>query len=120
MADMKRISIKRKNLTLNCKDEVARNAIIKSVSGKGTVSCPCEDNTDYSYTGVTSFSMEVKPCRCHGFITFAAEISEIPNISGSFVTDGDDILEAAGGETWEFSVWGHNNKGYITWDKKGE
>lgn len=120
MADMKKILLKRKNLELKCKDEVARNAIIKSDGGSGGVTCPCADNTDYSYTRVTSFTMEVKAVRCHGFITFAEGFSGTPSISGSYVSDGDDISTAKGGETWEFSVWGHGGKAFITWDKKGE
>ncbi|MBQ5666877.1 MAG: hypothetical protein IIV40_01745 [Oscillospiraceae bacterium] len=116
MADMKKILLKRKNLELKCKDEVARAEIPVKVTGTGAVICPCENKKDYSYTNVTKFTMACKPVECHGFVTFGT-LSEPPSVTADW-KNGDDITEAQSGETWEFSVFGHNNKSSIIWQKK--
>ena len=90
-----------------------KNAKVKFVEGSGAVVCPCEDNTDYSYTDVTDFEMVVGAARCHGFITF--ETKGTVTVSGYAATNGDDINEAKDGEIWEFSVWPYNGGSYIIW-----
>lgn len=118
MANMKRLHLKRKNLYLEMKDEVARDAMLKSFEGDGEIICVCEDNRDYSFTDVTDLTLTVQPVRCHGFVTFGTKGTvTVDGYAGS--DTGDDINDAEDGETWEFSVWAHNGKGFITWANKG-
>ena len=117
MADLKKITLKRKNLVLTFKDEVARAEIPVKETGTGEINCPCENKKDYSYTEVTKFTMACKPVDCHGFVTFGEQISEEPSVTADW-KNGDDITEAKAGETWEFSVCGHNGKSSIIWQKK--
>lgn len=112
------LEIEKDDGTIERYDFQDESAKVKFVEGSGAVVCPCEDNTDYSYTDVTDFEMVVGAARCHGFITFGTKGTV--TVSGYADTNGDDINEAKNGETWEFSVWPHNGFGYIIWQKKGE
>lgn len=94
--------------------EIGAVAEPTEITGSGAVAVVLKDNVLYSYTAVTSLDMVVNTNRAHGFITFAASISKI-SVTGAVTTSGDDINEAAGGETWEFD----SLKGHIIWNKRG-
>lgn len=118
MSYVSSVEVKNADGTVERYDLHDKNAEVKPDGGNGNVTCPCEDNTDYSYVYVGDFKMEVKPVRCHGFITFG--IKGTVTVSGYTATNGDDINEAQSNETWEFSVWPHDGLAFITWQKKGE
>lgn len=121
MSYVSSVEVKNADGTVKRYDFHDKNAEVKYKEGAGTtgkVTCPCEDNTDYSYVYVGDFEMVVKAVRCHGFITFGTKGTV--TVNGYAETNGDDINEAQNGETWEFSVWPHDGLGYITWQKKGE
>ena len=90
---------------------VAKPAVIGS---SGAVSFTAEENKEYEYTGVTSLTMAGADVSCHGEITFGEEVGTI-SVTGFMGTLGDDVAEAAAGETWEFDVKG----GRIIWANWG-
>lgn len=68
------------------------------------------DNTEYTYTNVTSLTMVGNNYKACGTITFGDTISAI-NIDGFTASAGDDINTAIAGETWEFNCY----EGCIIW-----
>lgn len=89
------------------------------VTASGVVSVTVADNTEYWFTDVTSLTLEglvtgrVNHISFHGFVFFSDEAA--PTVSGTGVTTGyvmgDDIREAAAGETWEFTF----HSGFLVW-----
>lgn len=86
----------------------------KTVAGSGNVSFTAEDNAEYEYTGVTSLSMVGGKVSCHGTVVFGDSVGSI-SVSGFSGSIGDEISEAAAGETWEFDV----ANGRIIWANWG-
>lgn len=80
----------------------------------GAVAFTFEDNHEYSLSGVTSFRPTFGEIDCFGFVTFGESV-ETPEPTGMVSSDGDDISEAAPGETWEFSC----RKGRVIWKNWG-
>ncbi len=84
----------------------------------GALNFTVQDNTEYSLTGVTDFTMTGAPVTCHGFVTFG--VKGLISVTGFTVSGGDDITNAATGEVWEFSVADHNGGSYIIWKNWSE
>ena len=72
------------------------------VSASGSVSVAIADNTEYSFTDVTSLTLTGNTNEAHGFINFGASKPTI-SVTGFSATGGDDITAAAASESWEFS-----------------
>lgn len=73
-----------------------------ALSRSGAISLVLLDNRRYTFTNVTSLNLTASTVKARGFITFANSFS-VPKISAKAVS-GDDISEAAAGETWEFDT----------------
>lgn len=81
------------------------------IGTSGVISVTLEDNKEYEYTGVTSLTMVGANVNCHGTVKFSSLVTPSKSVSGFTATGGDDITEAAKGETWEFSCF----NGRIIW-----
>lgn len=90
-------------ITYDLEDSEAEKALAE-VSGSGSVTVTVADNTNYSYTSVTSLNMTGANVTCMGTITFGSSPSV--SVSGFVDMDGDDITSVATNETWEFNVLG--------------
>ena len=73
-----------------------------ALARSGAISLVLLDNRRYTFTNVTSLNLTASTVKARGFITFANSFSA-PKISAKAVS-GDDISEAAAGETWEFDT----------------
>lgn len=85
-----------------------------TVTKTGAITVTLADNTEYTFTNVTSLTITASKVDCHGFVTFANSTPTI-SISGHTLSMGD-IASAAAGEVWEFDC----KDGYILWVKWGE
>lgn len=74
------------------------------ISKAGDVSVTIADNTEYTFTSVTSLTINGNSKSSHGIIYFGSSIST-PSVSGFLGNSGDDISTAAAGETWEFDTY---------------
>jgi len=73
------------------------------ISAIGAISVSLQDNCEYTYTEVSSITMNGTAGEAHGFVTFGSSVGAI-SISCD-AEAGDDIKTASANETWEFSCF---------------
>lgn len=83
-------------------EDVGAVAAEERISRSGAVNLTLAENKKYSFTNVSSLTMNVSTVKARGFITFASSFSA-PKITAK-AKAGDDITEAAAKETWEFDT----------------
>lgn len=76
----------------------------------GSVTVTIANNTEYTFTGVTSLNMTGNAYDAHGFVTFGSSAPSV-FVTGFAKSGGNDIAEAKASEIWEFSC----DNGYIIW-----
>lgn len=82
-------------------------------SAEGNIELELCENFEYALENVGSLSLVFGEINCFGTVTFGETVGEIAVEALS--SEGDDILEAAPGETWEFSCY----KGRVIWKNWG-
>lgn len=80
------------------------------ITGNGAINVTIADNTEYTFSAVTSLAIAGSTGKAHGFVTFAASTPTI-SVTGFTASGGDDVAEAAASQVWEFS----SDNGYIIW-----
>ncbi len=83
-------------------DDIGAVAKPVEVARSGSITITLAENRKYNLLNVTGLSMNVSAVKARGFITFANSFST-PSITAK-ATAGDDIKNAAAGETWEFDT----------------
>ena len=73
-----------------------------AVSGSGAITVTITDNSEYSYSAVTSLAMTSASVTCHGWITFSSSAPTV-TLTGFSAVEGDDITSASASTVWEFS-----------------
>lgn len=73
-----------------------------AIATSGAISVTLQDNCEYTYTGVSTLTMNGTSGEAHGFVTFGSSVGAI-SVSGTKA--GDDISTAKANETWEFSCF---------------
>lgn len=92
-------------------EEVAARQLIPTDStDSGSIVVTVEENTRYTFTGVTSLTLHGDDVDCYGTITFASSTPSV-TVDSFESSDGDDITEAAASEVWEFNCVG----GRVIW-----
>lgn len=90
---------------VEAKDKEEAGFMVKPlvVGSSGDVSFTVEGNKEYEYTDVSNLTMTGANVACHGTITFGETVGTVTVTEFSGIL-GDDIADAAAGETWEFDV----------------
>lgn len=81
-----------------------------TVTKTGAVNVTIADNTDYSFTSVSSLTLAGNTNEAHGFVTFGSSKPSI-SVTGFNKSGGDDVASAGASQIWEFSC----GNGYIIW-----
>lgn len=91
----------------------------KRITGTLDVTVTFEDNTEYKFDGVRILTMtfpsndegKSNGISFHGFVTFSTYMPVVTATNTPLYVKGDDINNAAPGETWEFSY----HSGHMVW-----
>lgn len=81
-----------------------------TVTKTGAINVTIANNTDYSFTSVSSLALAGNTNEAHGFVTFGSSSPSV-SVTGFAKSGGDDIAGAKASEIWEFSC----DNGYIIW-----
>ncbi len=100
---------------LQARQNINAVAAPATVSDTGSITVTMADNTEYTYTGVTSLAITGAAVNCHGWITFDSSTPTVTDPTGFSGESGDDIADGAASEVWEFNC----ENGYIVWKNWG-
>lgn len=91
------------------------DSLVPSVVNSSEYNFEVANNAEYRIEGASGLLMTGNNNKAHGFITFGGWIVDGIEVLGFKASAGDDITNAAAGETWEFSC----DYGYIVWKNWG-
>ena len=80
------------------------------IAQSGSVTVTIANNTEYTFTNVTSLNIAGNIYNAHGFVTFGSSAPSV-SVTSFLASGGDDIAKAKANEIWEFSC----DNGYILW-----
>lgn len=91
-------------------DQIGAVAKPTEIAKSDSVIATIANNTEYTFTDVTSLNIAGNIYNAHGFVTFGSSTPSV-SITGFNASGGDNVAEAKASEIWEFSC----DNGYIIW-----